>query len=235
MAFMDLSEPEDPTEIKLAMRALLLESFWMPPSSVLTTLVGHAQHLTSLALFQTGGAMPGYANRALEELAPRLTHLTLTLLDPFTSAPPPPMLAKFLPHRASASRAFCMKSFIASCVSLKALILILPGEENIVPTLSCLTAKLEHLVVGTQGDAASGVDTSDLTNALKLPTLDKVKFWAIEASCWRGSTEGDKARWEEACRARGIEIKADTREIFALVHDRLQLTSYNHLAPFVFA
>jgi hypothetical protein len=190
----------------------------------------HAQLFTTLTLFHTDGAIPGYANGALEALVSQLIHLTLS--DPFTSVLPPPILANLIAYRAPTSEIFSIKPFLASCTTLQTLRVALPVGESIIPTLSCLTARLHQLVVLTRPDSSSLslIDSSDLFNAFKLPSLENLEVRAVASSCWRGSAEGDKKRWGEACRARGIEFEAlDRCELFARLQEWLKMTLYLNL------
>ncbi|ORY89637.1 hypothetical protein BCR35DRAFT_155457 [Leucosporidium creatinivorum] len=187
------------------MKELQLLSFSTPRPSVIGTLTSHAEHLFKLALVHVGGTFPGYINGPLEEISPQLT--SLTLLDPYPTSEPLKLLAQLLTHRAPTTDTFSMPSFLASCTSLDELIIIFRDGGSIVPVLESLSSKLALLVVTTQGEGVLRVDASGFLDALKLPALENLKNWLVKSSCWKGSGEVEREKWEAACRARGIEFE----------------------------
>lgn len=166
------------------------------------SLLGAAPFLTQLELWgdPLWGAFPTRHTTALLGIAPQLRHLSLHGWTT-SGAPGRPPSFDALP-------------FLARCTSLKSLELSGQSPARLTPILKVLRAPLALLETSllSEEPAETISVVAELIALLDLPALANLKRWRMETRDELGGLEEqDRALWEAACRARGVEPRDERR------------------------
>lgn len=179
--------------IHLTLQWLSLDSSATLPASFLQELIAHAPHLTRLELDNDPAFLAAYRTPLLA-LAPQLRHLSLRFpLSQLGDSDP------------------CV--LLRTCTSLVSLDLEWLRPGSLPTVLSSIPSHLAILACSfNEDDSTDESVSSALHDALKQPTLSKLKRWRWKSRFrstpsrgwipyWGSTVES----WEAACRARGIE------------------------------
>ncbi|ORY78873.1 hypothetical protein BCR35DRAFT_304890 [Leucosporidium creatinivorum] len=195
-------QPPIPSDATIELKTLSLSLKCLPPPAFPESLVRAAPFLTRLSIvIAQKEAFPEDYSTALHMLALQLRHLEIHA--DASSTPTRPGTVDL--HR-----------FVASCISLRSLELYYATPVSIKTTLTAVRSSLVLLAIRLDEKWSKVADQrgiAELVDLLKHPSLAELKRWSIPAyNLPFGPLRiGRRARWEEACRARGDEPRDERR------------------------
>nr|CRX79268.1 hypothetical protein [Leucosporidium scottii] len=188
--------PTIPPDTKLELTKLTVYADSLPPLAFFDSILPAAPFLTSLELYigDDGELLPREYISPFRAIAHQLCHLTIGIGV----------------HSSRASLE--VTRFVASCTSLKSLKLRNCGTGYVRDLASAARAPL--CVLETQlasGRNDAGTRVAELASVLELPAMAKLKRWRMCSVYGALLNQEERAQWEAACRARGVEPRDERR------------------------
>nr|CRX79025.1 hypothetical protein [Leucosporidium scottii] len=148
------------TETPVLLVSLSVFSTFIPPAPFIDPLLLSATHLTRLDLVWMVRGFPNRLMEPLKKFGPQLRHLAL--LNALASAPPPN------------SHLVGVGSFLATCTSLRVLMLSYSKLRGVSAIVSLIPAALVELRTNLQGEGRHG-EAADLLEPPGLPAMTRLR------------------------------------------------------------
>nr|CRX79026.1 hypothetical protein [Leucosporidium scottii] len=193
--------PIIPPDTKLELTQLTLDAHYLPSLAFLDSILPAAPFLTSLELWvgRNGELLPTEYTAPFQTISHQLRHLAIS---------------SGLRFRLPTTRASLdVTRFVASCTSLKSLAVRVCGTAYIRDVAAAASAHLCVLETQVTAGWDEGENQiAELISVLELPAMAKLKRWRMYKCDFNGVLldQEARARWNAACRARGVEPRDHT-------------------------
>nr|CRX79256.1 hypothetical protein [Leucosporidium scottii] len=193
--------PMIPPDTKLQLTKLTVEANYLPSLALFDSILPAAPFLTSLELEvrNDGELLPAEYMSPFRSIAHQLSRLAVSVGIRFRCP--------------SGQASLNVTRFVASCTSLKSLAVNNCGTAYFKDVVTASVAPLSVLETElASGWNIRGSGVAELASVLELPAMAKLKRWRMYKCDFNGVLldQEARARWNAACRARGVEPRDET-------------------------